>query len=64
MNVLEDLIDNDRSRAVDAGGLFMAMKEPMFLVTILILHRLLGSIKILSDQWKGKFIICRFILKT
>jgi hypothetical protein len=41
---------------VDAPGLFFATMEPMFTVAMFILHRLLGPIKILSDQLKDKFI--------
>lgn len=51
---LEELADEDTERSVDARGLLLALKEPLFLVTIFILHRLLGKIKILSDQLKCK----------
>ena len=56
IKALEDLIEDGGSRAVDAGGLLLAMKKSMFIVAMFILHQLLGPIKILSDQLKGKFI--------
>jgi hypothetical protein len=40
-------------RSVDARGLLLAIKEPMFIVALFILHRVLGIIKVLSDQLKG-----------
>ncbi|CAF1489142.1 unnamed protein product [Adineta ricciae] len=41
-------------RSVDARGLLRAMKKPTFVVTLFILHKVLGIIKILSDQLKAK----------
>ncbi|CAF3472113.1 unnamed protein product [Rotaria socialis] len=53
---LEELVDKGTERSIDARGLLLALKEPLFVVTIFILHRLLGKIKILSDQLKSKSI--------
>ncbi|CAF1565842.1 unnamed protein product [Rotaria magnacalcarata] len=53
---LEELVDEGTERSIDARGLLLALKEPLFVVTIFILHRLLGKIKILSDQLKSKSI--------
>lgn len=55
IKALEDLIEEGGNRAVVARGLFVRMKESIFIVAMFILHRLLGPIKILSDQLKGKF---------
>ncbi|CAF5104178.1 unnamed protein product, partial [Rotaria magnacalcarata] len=41
-------------RSTDARGLLLALNEPLFIVTIFIMDRLLGKIKILSDQLKSK----------
>ena len=38
---------------VDAKGLLVVVKEPMFVVTLFIMHKLLGPIKVLSDKIKG-----------
>ena len=51
---LEELESEDTDRSVDARGLVLVIKEPAFLMTLFILHKLLGIIKILSDQLKGK----------
>ncbi|CAF5224953.1 unnamed protein product, partial [Rotaria magnacalcarata] len=53
---LEELVDEGTERSIDARGLLLALKEPLFVVTIFILHRLLGKIEILSDQLKSKSI--------
>jgi len=50
---LNDLIEDGGERAVDAKGLIVLIEQPMFVVTLFILHKLLGSIKILSDKLKG-----------
>lgn len=49
---LAELVDEGTERSTDARGLLFALKEPLFIVTIFILDRLLGKIKILSDQLK------------
>ncbi len=51
---LEELEDEGTERSTDARGLLLALKEPLFIVTIFILDLLLGKIKILSDQLKCK----------
>lgn len=48
-----DLIQDGGSRAVDAKGLLVVVEEPMFVVTLFIMHKLLSPIKILSDKLKG-----------
>ncbi|CAF3478552.1 unnamed protein product [Rotaria socialis] len=53
ITALSDLIDNGGHRAIDARGLLAATQEPLFLVSMFILHILLGPIKILSDQLKS-----------
>ncbi|CAF3499847.1 unnamed protein product [Rotaria socialis] len=53
ITALSDLIDNGGHRAIDARGLLAATQEPLFLVSMFILHILLGPIKILSDQLKA-----------
>ncbi|CAF4122768.1 unnamed protein product, partial [Rotaria magnacalcarata] len=53
---LEELVDEGTERLIDTRGLLLALKEPLFVVTIFILHGLLGKIKILSDQLKSKSI--------
>lgn len=55
MNALTDLIGDGGHRSIDARGLLASMQEPLFLVSMFILHMLLGPIKVLSDQLKGKF---------
>lgn len=56
VEVLQDLIHDGGSRAVDAQGLVLVVKDSVFIIAMFILHRLLGPIKILSDQLKGIFI--------
>ncbi|CAF3984908.1 unnamed protein product [Rotaria magnacalcarata] len=50
----EELENEGTERSTDARGLLLALKESPFIVTIFILHRLLGKIKILSDELKYK----------
>ncbi|CAF4599072.1 unnamed protein product [Rotaria socialis] len=54
INSLEELADDGTERSTDARGLLLALNEPLFIVTIFIMDRLLGKIKILSDQLKSK----------
>lgn len=51
---LNDLIDEGDHRCIDARCLLSAIQEPLFIVTIVILNKVLGSIKVLSDQLKSK----------
>ncbi len=53
---LQEIVDDGGSRAVDARGLLVVLKDSMLIIALFILHRLLGPIKILSDQLKGIFI--------
>ncbi|CAF1268253.1 unnamed protein product [Rotaria sordida] len=50
---LNDLIQEGGARAVDAKGLLLVVQEPLFVVTLFVLHKLLGPIKILSDKLKA-----------
>jgi hypothetical protein len=50
---LNDLIEEGGKRAVDAKGLSLVIQEPLFIVTLFILHKMLGPIKTLSDKLKG-----------
>ena len=54
---LEELEDEGTERSTDARGLLLALKEPLFVVTIFILDCLFGKIKILSDQLKCKVLL-------
>ncbi|CAF1420640.1 unnamed protein product [Rotaria sordida] len=51
---LNDLIEESDHRCIDAKGILSAIQEPLFIVTMVILNKLLGSIKVLSDQLKSK----------
>ncbi|CAF3185474.1 unnamed protein product, partial [Rotaria sp. Silwood2] len=51
---LKESEDEGTERSIDARGLLLALKEPLFVATIFILDYLLGKIKILSDQLKSK----------
>jgi len=55
LQALEDLVHDGGSRAVDARDLSVVLKDSLFIIAMFILHRLLGPIKILSDQLKGIF---------
>ncbi|CAF4727039.1 unnamed protein product, partial [Rotaria magnacalcarata] len=50
---LSDLINDGDSRSADANGLLIALKEPLFIVTLFVIHKILGPIKILSNQLQG-----------
>ena len=50
---LDELIEEGGTRAVESKGLVLVLQEPLFVVTLFILHKLLGPIKILSDKLKG-----------
>jgi hypothetical protein len=56
------LIYDGGSRAVGARGLLVVLKDSMFIIALFILHRLLGPIKILSDQLKGILIFLRKLI--
>ena len=58
----EELIDEGSERSVDARGLLLAIKQPIFVVTMFILDRLCGKIKILSDQLKCKVFPRKFVV--
>ncbi|CAF1448894.1 unnamed protein product [Rotaria sordida] len=50
LKALNDLVDDGNARSVDANGLLIALKEPLFVVTLFVIHKILGHIKILSSQ--------------
>ena len=50
---LKELESEGTDRSVDAKGLLLVIRESKFLATLSILHKVLGIIKILSDQLKG-----------
>ncbi len=54
INSLQELENEGDERSVDARGLFLAIKIPIFVVTLFIVHKIFGIIKVLSDQLKGK----------
>ncbi|CAF1475900.1 unnamed protein product, partial [Adineta ricciae] len=51
---LEELENENDERSVDARGLLLALKVPKFIVTLFIVHKIFGIIRILSDQLKAK----------
>ncbi len=54
LSALETLIEDGSDRAVDGQDLLISMKYSTFVVTGFVLLRLLGPIKILNNQLKGK----------
>ncbi|CAF4733983.1 unnamed protein product [Rotaria sp. Silwood2] len=50
LKALNDLIDDGDARSADANGLLIAFKEPLFIITLFVIHKILGPIKILSNQ--------------
>ncbi|CAF1578762.1 unnamed protein product, partial [Didymodactylos carnosus] len=50
LKALNDLIDDGDARSVDANGLLIALKEPLFVVTLFVIHKILGRVKILFSQ--------------
>jgi hypothetical protein len=53
LRAFEEILEEGGDRSIDARGLILAVKEPIFLVSLCVLHRLMGPIKILSDQLKS-----------
>ncbi|CAF1216123.1 unnamed protein product [Rotaria sordida] len=53
IEAFEDIIAEGDSRSVNARGLLISVKEPIFICTLFILHKLMGPIKILSNQLKS-----------
>jgi hypothetical protein len=51
---LQELEDEGNDRSVDARGLLLAIKTPIFIVSLFIGQKIFGIIKVLSDQLKGK----------
>ena len=48
------IIEEADSHSVNARGLLIAVKDPIFVATLFILYKLMGPIKILSNQLKSK----------
>ncbi|CAF2998956.1 unnamed protein product [Rotaria sp. Silwood2] len=53
---LQELEDEGNERSVDARGLLLSVKAPIFVVSLFIVHKIFGIIKVLSDQLKAKSI--------
>ena len=51
----DELADESTQRSMGARGLSLALKNPLFIVTLFVLNLLLGKIKVLSDQLKGQY---------
>jgi hypothetical protein len=51
---LIDSVVDEGHRSIDARRLLLKMRESLFLVSLFIIHGLLGSIKVTSDRLKGK----------
>ncbi|CAF3969951.1 unnamed protein product, partial [Rotaria sordida] len=51
---LQELENEGDGRSVDARGLLVALQVPIFIITLFIIHKIFGIIKILSDQLKAK----------
>ncbi|CAF5171843.1 unnamed protein product, partial [Rotaria magnacalcarata] len=41
LKALSDLINDGDSRSADANGLLIALKEPLFIVTLFVIHKIL-----------------------
>jgi hypothetical protein len=54
LSALEALVEDGGDRAIDGHGLMISMNSSTFAITGFVLLRLLGPIKILSDQLKDK----------
>ncbi|CAF3520458.1 unnamed protein product [Rotaria socialis] len=64
---LEELESEGDERSVDARSLLMALRVPTFIITLFIIHKIFGIIKILSDQLKAKtidFCHAQFLIKS
>ncbi len=55
LSALEALVEDGGDRAIDGRGLLISMKSSTFAITGFVLLKLLGPIKILSDQLKGNY---------
>ncbi|CAF4495809.1 unnamed protein product [Rotaria sp. Silwood2] len=56
IQAFDDIIEEQDTRSVNARGLLIAVKEPIFVVTLFVLYKLMGPIKILSNQLKSETI--------
>ncbi|CAF3818324.1 unnamed protein product [Adineta steineri] len=53
---LQELEEEGSERSIDARGLILAIKVPIFFVSLIVVHKVFGIIKVLSDQLKAKSI--------
>ncbi|CAF2773271.1 unnamed protein product [Rotaria sp. Silwood2] len=53
VQAFDDTIEEEDTRSVNARGLLITVKEPIFVVTLFVLYKLMGPIKILSNQLKS-----------
>ncbi|CAF0733420.1 unnamed protein product [Adineta steineri] len=53
---LQELEEEGSERSIDARGLILAIKVPIFVVSLIVVHKVFGIIKVLSDQLKAKSI--------
>lgn len=53
--------DGNGNRSINAGGLLVHVKKPIFIVVSFILHRVFGLIKVLSDHLKSKILFLHTI---
>ena len=54
VQAFDDIIEKEDTRSVNATGLAFAVKEPIFVVTLFVVYKLMGPIKILSAQLKSE----------
>ncbi|CAF2115223.1 unnamed protein product [Rotaria magnacalcarata] len=64
LKALYDLIDDGDGRSAEANGLLIALREPLFIVTLFVLHDILGPIKILSNQLQSICLILHIFYET
>ncbi|CAF3872350.1 unnamed protein product [Rotaria sp. Silwood2] len=63
----KELENEGDERSVDARGLLVALRVPTFTITLFIIHKIFGIIKILSDQLKAKtmdFCQAQYLIKS
>jgi len=54
IQTFENIIEEEDARSFNARSLLIAVKEPISVVTLFVLYKLMGPIKILSNQLKSK----------
>ena len=58
----EEFDSESTGRSVDAKGLLLVIKERTFLMTLFILHKVRGIIKMLSDHFKGNVLVLLLVI--